>query len=102
MNVAVVDNGGQWTHKEWRILTYLGCNAEIISNTTSLSDLEKFEALVLSGASPEINLYAQGCLMAEIWPFKVGCSLMFVRDASFENAQYPKKKLSEIHIPLQS
>ena len=74
MNVAVVDNGGQWTHKEWRILTYLGCNAEIISNNTPLSDLEKFEALVLSGGAPRIGTESDSLgltseyLNSETWP----------------------------------
>ena len=74
MNVAVVDNGGQWTHKEWRVLTYLGCKAEIVSNTSPLNDLEKFEALVLSGGAPRIGTEADSLgltseyLNSEIWP----------------------------------
>ena len=55
MAVAVVDNGGQWTHREWRVLNYLGCAAEIMSNTTPLVELERFRALVLSGGAPRIE-----------------------------------------------
>ena len=50
--VAVVDNGGQWTHREYRVLNYLGCRAEIVSNVTPIAELERFKALVLSGGAP--------------------------------------------------
>ncbi len=43
--IAVVDNGGQWTHKEYRVLNYLGCRAEIVSNVTPIAELERFKAL---------------------------------------------------------
>jgi len=55
MAVAVVDNGGQWTHREWRVLNYLGCAAEIMPNTTPPIELERFRALVLSGGAPRIE-----------------------------------------------
>ena len=45
--IAVVDNGGQWTHREYRVLNYLGCRAEIISNVTPIEELDRFRALVL-------------------------------------------------------
>ena len=53
--IAVVDNGGQWTHKEYRVLNYLGCRAEIVSNVTPIAELERFKALVLSGGAPRIE-----------------------------------------------
>jgi len=53
--VAVVDNGGQWTHREYRVLNYLGCRAEIVSNVTPIKELERFKALVLSGGAPRIE-----------------------------------------------
>ena len=53
--VAVVDNGGQWTHREYRVLNYLGCRAEIVSNVTPIAELERFKALVLSGGAPRIE-----------------------------------------------
>ena len=55
MPVAVIDNGGQWTHREWRVLNYLGCDAEIVPNTLPLDELERFRALVLSGGAPRIE-----------------------------------------------
>ena len=53
--IAVVDNGGQWTHREYRVLNYLGCRAEIVSNVTPITDLERFKALILSGGAPRIE-----------------------------------------------
>ena len=44
--IAVVDNGGQWTHREYRVLNYLGCRAEIISNVTSFL-YGKYESIFL-------------------------------------------------------
>jgi GMP synthase (glutamine-hydrolysing) len=56
MKVYVVDNGGQWTHREWRVLRYLGTDAAIVPNTTPLANLSDADALVLSGGSPRIGL----------------------------------------------
>jgi len=54
MKVYVVDNGGQWTHREWRVLKYLGVDTEIIPNTTPWKQIDS-EALVLSGGAPRIG-----------------------------------------------
>lgn len=51
--VLVVDNGGQWTHRIWRVLREIGCETEIISNTTPLRQV-RADALVLSGGAPRI------------------------------------------------
>jgi len=51
--VYVVDNGGQWTHREWRVLREIGCDAKIISNTTPLDEIDA-DALVLSGGAARI------------------------------------------------
>jgi GMP synthase (glutamine-hydrolysing) len=53
VRVFVVDNGGQWTHRIWRVLRELGCDSKIIPNTTPVRDLEA-DALVLSGGAPRI------------------------------------------------
>ncbi len=72
--VAVIDNGGQWTHREWRVLNYLGAQAEIVPNTTPVEALARFRALVLSGGAPRIGGGAGGLgctaeyLDAERWP----------------------------------
>ncbi len=55
MKVIVVDNGGQWTHREWRVLKYLGVETKIVPNTTPFSELE-VDGLVLSGGAPRVGL----------------------------------------------
>src|SRR3989442_14769277 len=52
MRVYVVDNGGQWTHREWRVLKYLGAETKIVANDTQVSELEGLDGLVLSGGAP--------------------------------------------------
>ncbi len=58
VKIFVVDNGGQWTHREWRSLKYLDVETKIIPNTTSFSEIldEKINGLVLSGGAPRIGL----------------------------------------------
>ena len=51
--VYVFDNGGQWTHRIWRVLRELGCDSKIIVNTTPVSEIDA-DALVLSGGAPRI------------------------------------------------
>jgi GMP synthase (glutamine-hydrolysing) len=53
VKVYVVDNGGQWTHRIWRVLREIGCDSKIIPNTTSVSGIDA-DALVLSGGAPRI------------------------------------------------
>ena len=54
MRVYVIDNGGQWTHREWRVLKYLDVDTEIVPNTTSVEKLKDADAFVLSGGAPSI------------------------------------------------
>lgn len=56
MKVYVVDNGGQWTHREWRTLRYLGAEAEIIPNVTPLGKISDADGIVLSGGAPRVGL----------------------------------------------
>ena len=62
MRVLVVDNGGQWTHREYRVLKYLSVDTAIVSNTTPYAQLGKLDGLVLSGGAPRvgINVAAMG------------------------------------------
>lgn len=53
MKIYVVDNGGQWTHRIWRVLREIGCDTKIIPNTTPASEIDA-DALVLSGGAPRI------------------------------------------------
>jgi GMP synthase (glutamine-hydrolysing) len=50
MKVYVVDNGGQWTHREWRVLRDLEVDTKIIPNTTPFEELD-VDGLVLSGGA---------------------------------------------------
>ncbi len=58
VRIYVVDNGGQWTHREWRTLRDLEVETKIVPNTISLQGLieENIDGLVLSGGAPRIGL----------------------------------------------
>ncbi len=57
MRIDVVDNGGQWTHREWRVLKYLGVETKIIPNTIDFDEIDA-DGLVLSGGAPRIGTEA--------------------------------------------
>jgi GMP synthase (glutamine-hydrolysing) len=57
VKVLVVDNGGQWTHREWRVLRDIGADARIVANSTPFDELDA-DALVLSGGAPRIGTEA--------------------------------------------
>ncbi len=50
MKVPVVDNGGQWTHREYRVLKELGAESRIVPNDTPYEELDA-DAIVLSGGA---------------------------------------------------
>lgn len=54
MKIYVVDNGGQWTHREWRVLRDLGVEAKIVPNTTEVEKVLDADGIVLSGGAPRI------------------------------------------------
>jgi len=58
VKIYVVDNGGQWTHREWRTLRDLEVETKIVPNTVSFDDLKNddIDGLVLSGGAPRIGL----------------------------------------------
>jgi GMP synthase (glutamine-hydrolysing) len=58
MRIHVVDNGGQWTHREWRVLKYLGVDTKIIPHDTPVGDVKAsgVDGLVLSGGAPRVGL----------------------------------------------
>jgi len=58
VKIYVIDNGGQWTHREWRTLRDLGVDSEIVPNIISFKTLifEDIDGLVLSGGAPRIGL----------------------------------------------
>jgi len=55
MKINVVDNGGQWTHREYRVLRDLGVECQIIANDSPSSKADNLDGLVLSGGAPSIN-----------------------------------------------
>jgi len=50
VKVPVLDNGGQWTHREWRVLRDLGVESRIVPNTTPFAELDA-DGVVLSGGA---------------------------------------------------
>ena len=54
--IDVVDNGGQWTHREWRMLRYLGVDTQIISNNTPVGELRELDGIILSGGAARVGL----------------------------------------------
>ena len=58
VKIYVVDNGGQWTHREWRTLRDLEANTKIVSNTAPFKDIvkDKIDGLILSGGAPRIGI----------------------------------------------
>lgn len=58
VKIYVIDNGGQWTHREWRTLRDLDVDTKIVPNTTPYEDVVKddIDGLVLSGGAPRIGI----------------------------------------------
>ena len=58
VRIYVIDNGGQWTHREWRTLRDIDVDTKIVPNTSSLEEIVKdnIDGLVLSGGAPRIGL----------------------------------------------
>ena len=50
MKVPVLDNGGQWTHREWRVLRDLGADTRILPNTVTFEEMDA-DGVVLSGGA---------------------------------------------------
>jgi len=58
VKIHVIDNGGQWTHREWRTLRDIDVETKIIPNTAPFELIvkEKVDGLVLSGGAPRVGL----------------------------------------------
>ena len=58
MKIWVVDNGSQWTHRQWRMLRYLKVDTQIVPNDTPVEHLEAagLDGLLLSGGAARIGL----------------------------------------------
>ena len=61
VRIYVIDNGGQWTHREWRTLRDLNVETNIVPNTTPFDDIaqEMVDGLVLSGGAPRVGLTSE-------------------------------------------
>ncbi|HEC89079.1 MAG: GMP synthase subunit A [Thermoplasmata archaeon] len=61
VRIYVIDNGGQWTHREWRTLRDLGVETRILPNTTPFNIIEKerVDGLILSGGAPRMGLQSE-------------------------------------------
>ncbi|MBE6524522.1 MAG: GMP synthase subunit A [Thermoplasmata archaeon] len=55
MKVYVIDNGSQWTHREWRVLRYLKVDTEVVPNTTPYREIAGADGLILSGGAPNVS-----------------------------------------------
>ena len=55
MKVYVIDNGSQWTHREWRVLRYLKVDTEVVPNTTPYREIADADGLILSGGAPNVS-----------------------------------------------
>ncbi|MHB1439694.1 MAG: GMP synthase subunit A [Cuniculiplasma sp.] len=55
MKIYVIDNGGQWTHKEWKVLRGLGVESEILDNDVDFLNIKDSDGWVLSGGAPSIT-----------------------------------------------
>lgn len=56
LKIYVVDNGGQWTHREYRVIRDLGARVRIVPNDVPLSEISDADGIVLSGGSPSVGL----------------------------------------------
>ncbi len=58
MKIWVVNNGSQWTHREWRVLRYLKQDTQIVENTTPVAELTaaNLDGLLLSGGAARVGL----------------------------------------------
>lgn len=58
LKIYVVDNGGQWTHREWRVLKYLGVETKMVPNDTPWAELEAadLDGILLSGGAPRVGV----------------------------------------------
>jgi GMP synthase (glutamine-hydrolysing) len=58
VKIWVIDNGGQWTHREWRVLRYLKQETEMVDNKMPLEELQaaELDGLLLSGGAPRVGV----------------------------------------------
>jgi len=52
--IIIINNGGQWTHRIWRVIGELEHEAEIIPNTTPAEQITA-DGMILSGGAPHVD-----------------------------------------------
>ncbi|SMD31000.1 GMP synthase (glutamine-hydrolysing) [Picrophilus oshimae DSM 9789] len=55
MKIYIIDNGGQWTHREWRTVRDLGVDSTIVPNTVDADVLADADGIILSGGPASIE-----------------------------------------------
>lgn len=75
MKVPVVDNGGQWTHREWRVLRDLGAESEIVPNTRDLRELDP-DGVVLSGGALSVEASDAPLGVLDQWVDRIGVPVL--------------------------
>ncbi|MFB6199038.1 MAG: GMP synthase, partial [Halobacteriaceae archaeon] len=91
MRVAIIDNGGQFTHLERRALQDLGVEAEILDNNTPANKIDH-DGIVLSGG-PDIDAVGNCDMYLEldlpILGICLGMQVMaHVLDGTVESGEY--------------
>jgi GMP synthase (glutamine-hydrolysing) len=76
VKIPVVDNGGQWTHREWRVLRDLGAESRIVPNTSTLEELDA-DGIVLSGGALSLEGSATLGRVGE-WIDRVGVPVLAI------------------------
>ncbi|UCE92062.1 MAG: GMP synthase subunit A [Methanobacteriota archaeon] len=75
MRILVVDNGGQWTHREWRVLRDLGIETAIVPNTSPPESIDA-HGIVLSGGSPRVGLDGEAMGLCGEYMDKLGIPVL--------------------------
>ncbi|HLN50940.1 MAG: GMP synthase subunit A [Thermoplasmata archaeon] len=77
MIIPVVDNGGQWTHREWRVLRDLGVESRIVSNATPYEAMNA-DGIVLSGGALSLEGSAAPLGAVDEWIDRTGVPVLAI------------------------
>ena len=78
MKVYIIDNGSQWTHREWRVLRYMKVDAKIVPNTTPQWELADADGLVLSGGAPNVAVEGDAMGFNGVYIDRAKCPILGV------------------------
>jgi len=77
VKVPVIDNGGQWTHREWRVLRDLGADSRIVPNSTPLEELDA-DGVVLSGGALSLEGSSEPLGRVDEWIDRIGVPVLAI------------------------